>query len=376
MAGIYIHIPFCKQACHYCDFHFSTSLNALEPLVLAIKAELALQSGYLGNQEITSIYFGGGTPSLLSTSHIGGIINLITHKFSVAKNAEITLEVNPDDITTKAKLKALMAVGVNRLSIGIQSFSDSHLKFFNRAHIASQGIQAVKLAQGAGIKNITIDLIYGFLGLSDAEWEANLMQAFELGVPHISAYSLTIEPKTAFGTWEKQKQQVFVTDDYAAKHFQILQKAMANAGFEAYEISNFAKPGYRSRHNSSYWQGAHYLGVGPSAHSFNGISRQYNVKNNALYIKAIEMGEIPAEVEVLTLENQINERLMTQLRLMEGLNLAKLQADLDYDLLKQQAKAVDKLIQQGLAEITHNHLVLTAQGKLMADGIASELFVG
>jgi oxygen-independent coproporphyrinogen-3 oxidase len=376
MAGIYIHIPFCKQACHYCDFHFSTSLNALEPLIAAIKAEIALQSDYLKGQEISSIYFGGGTPSLLSTSHIAGIINLIEHKFSVAKNVEITLEVNPDDITTKAKLKAYQAIGVNRLSIGIQSFSDSHLKFFNRAHEAGQGIQAVKLAQSAGINNITIDLIYGFLGLSNAEWEANLMQAFELGVPHISAYSLTIEPKTAFGTWAKRDNTVYVTDDYAANHFQILQKAMGNAGFEAYETSNFAKPGFRSRHNSSYWQGAHYLGVGPSAHSFNGVSRQYNVKNNALYIKAIEMGEIPAEIEVLTLENQINERLMTQLRLIEGLNLAKLQADLDYDLLKHQGKAVDKLIQQGLAEITHNHLVLTAQGKLMADGIASELFVG
>jgi len=374
MAGIYLHIPFCKQACHYCDFHFSTSLNRVGGVVAAMKKEIALQSEYLEGKPVKSIYFGGGTPSLLDPKHIDALIDLIHHKYNVTSQAEITIEVNPDDIT-KDLLRAYKKAGVNRLSIGVQSFLPEVLKLFNRAHGATEAIDCLVMVQDAGFKNYSIDLIYGFNTLSHDNWEWEVNMAIAMEVPHISAYSLTIEPKTAFGNWQSKGKLDLIDDDHAAHQFTLLNELLEKAGYDAYEISNFAKPGFRSKHNSSYWQGKHYVGIGPSAHSFNGVSRQYNIKNNALYMKALEMDELPYEIEILTPENKINERIMTQLRLMEGLDLQALKKDYQYDLEAKQGDELRRIIKDGLANIASGNLILTSEGKLMADGIAASLFV-
>jgi len=374
MAGIYLHIPFCKQACHYCDFHFSTSLNRVGGVVAAMKKEIALQSEYLEGKPVKSIYFGGGTPSLLDPKHIDTLIDLIHHKYNVTSQAEITIEVNPDDIT-KDLLRAYKKAGVNRLSIGVQSFLPEVLKLFNRAHGATEAIDCLVMVQDAGFKNYSIDLIYGFNTLSHDNWEWEVNMAIAMEVPHISAYSLTIEPKTAFGNWQSKGKLDLIDDDHAAQQFTLLNELLEKAGYDAYEISNFAKPGFRSKHNSSYWQSKHYVGIGPSAHSFNGVSRQYNIKNNALYMKALEMNELPYEIEILTPENKINERIMTQLRLMEGLDLLALKKDYQYDLEAKQGDELRRIIKDGLANIANGNLILTPEGKLMADGIAASLFV-
>jgi len=374
MAGIYLHIPFCKQACHYCDFHFSTSLNRVGGVVAAMKKEIALQSEYLEGKPVKSIYFGGGTPSLLDPKHIDALIDLIHHKYNVTSQAEITIEVNPDDIT-KDLLRAYKKAGVNRLSIGVQSFLPEVLKLFNRAHGATEAIDCLVMVQDAGFKNYSIDLIYGFNTLSHDNWEWEVNMAIAMEVPHISAYSLTIEPKTAFGNWQSKGKLDLIDDDHAAQQFTLLNELLEKAGYDAYEISNFAKPGFRSKHNSSYWQSKHYVGIGPSAHSFNGVSRQYNIKNNALYMKALEMNELPYEIEILTPENKINERIMTQLRLMEGLDLLALKKDYQYDLEAKQGDELRRIIKDGLANIANGNLILTPEGKLMADGIAASLFV-
>ena len=299
MAGIYLHIPFCKRACHYCDFHFSTSLTYKDDLLQAMAAEIRLQKDYLAGETIETIYFGGGTPSLLGVDEINNLLDTITRLHTVSSGAEITLEANPDDLD-RTKLEALRQTPVNCFSIGIQSFYDDDLEWMNRVHRAGEAEASVKRAQDAGFENITVDLIYGFPLLTDAKWKTNIEKVFELDVPHVSAYSMTVEPQTALAAFISKKKQPPMNEQQSAEQFLYLMDAMRQQGFEQYEIANFCKPGHYSMHNSNYWKGVKYLGIGPSAHSFNGNTRRWNIANNSLYIQALHNGIIPFEEEILT----------------------------------------------------------------------------
>ncbi|MEI6184086.1 MAG: radical SAM family heme chaperone HemW [Bacteroidota bacterium] len=373
MAGIYIHIPFCKKACHYCNFHFSTSTKQIEPLVECLLKEIGLRKDYT-KETIETIYFGGGTPSILSAEQILKILQAVKDNYIVSNDAEITLESNPDDIDPD-KLLQWKEMGINRLSIGIQSFREDDLLWMNRAHNASQAYECIKLAQEYGFNNITIDLIYGVPNLSDEHWKENINTALSLNIPHLSCYALTVEPKTALDKLIQTKKKEAVDTDKQATHFLILMEALNNAGFEHYEISNFAIPGYRSKHNSSYWQGKHYVGIGPSAHSFNGDSRQWNVANNALYIQAINNNILPSEKEILTPHQQFNEYVMTALRTIDGIDLNYLTERYGNEKFLHVKKEIIKWKEQGLAQVSEKNIKLTSAGKLMADGIASDLFI-
>jgi len=372
MAGIYIHIPFCKQACHYCDFHFSTSLKYGNELVQALVKEIKLQKIYLGGETVETIYFGGGTPSLLGEAEVNMLLNAITDIHSVASDAEITLEANPDDLN-RDKLRSLIKTPVNRLSIGLQSFFDDDLQWMNRVHRASEAEASVKRAQDTGFENITVDLIYGYPLLTDQKWKTNLNKVFELAVPHVSAYSMTVEPRTALASFIKQRKQPAMNDEQSAAQFVTMMDAMQLNGFEHYEISNFSKPGAYSRHNSNYWKGVKYLGIGPSAHSYNGETRHWNVANNAKYIQSIEKGSIPAETEVLTETNRLNEYIMTSLRTIWGLDLAKLNRIAAASANQLIIEAQPFLEKEWIIK-TDDIIYLTQTGKLYADHIASELF--
>ncbi len=372
MAGIYIHIPFCRKACHYCNFHFSTTHHQIPAMVAAIEKEAILQKHYL-KENIKTLYFGGGTPSILSIEDLEKIMFRVKSEYIIEPTAEITIETNPDDFQIE-KLEAWKRMGINRLSIGIQSFVDADLQWMNRAHSSQQAEQCISMAKEAGFDNITIDLIYGTPTLSDEAWKANVNKAIELGIDHISCYALTVEPKTGLDKMIQQKKIEAVDPDKQARHFSLLMQWLAEAGFEHYEISNFSKPGKRSKHNSNYWNGVDYLGIGPSAHSFNGTSRQWNIANNALYIQSLNNNEVPYELEMLTPMQQLNEYIMTSLRTMEGLSLEKVRthwSDHEMDQILQIAKQSIKL---GWMIHQHAHLILTNEGRLMADGIASDLF--
>ncbi|HYE55877.1 MAG TPA: radical SAM family heme chaperone HemW [Chitinophagaceae bacterium] len=373
MAGIYIHVPYCKQACHYCNFYFSTSLRSKNDFISALLKEISLQATYLSGEKIDTIYFGGGTPSLLSGQEVQQVLDHLRTTFPVSATAEVTLEANPDDLVP-AKLEELKLAGINRLSIGIQSFFEEDLLWMNRAHTASQSVACIENAQKAGFYNLTIDLIYGTPGLSDANWEANVRHAIAMNIPHLSCYALTVEPRTALDHFVKAKSVRDVDPEQQARQFLLLMDWMADAGYEHYEISNFAKPGWRSKHNSSYWQGKKYLGLGPSAHSFNGESRQWNASNNTMYIQMLEKGHLPYEKEVLSPVNRLNEYIMTSLRTMEGL-------DIDHVTSFFSTEAAEKILQLSQTFINAanmkregNRLQLTRKGKLLADGIAAELF--
>ncbi len=372
MAGIYIHIPFCRKACHYCNFHFSTSTKQMDEMIQSICIEAGLRRNYI-NENITTIYFGGGTPSLLSVDELQVIINRLHELFTIDTDAEITLEANPDDINTE-KLLAWKAAGINRLSIGIQSFFEADLQWMNRAHNAAQALQSIELAQAAGFSNITIDLIYGTPTLSDEQWRQNFETAAALNIPHLSCYALTVEPKTALEKMIAQHTIEKVDADKQGRHFELLMQWTSAAGYEHYEISNFAKPGFRSKHNSSYWQGKEYLGLGPSAHSFNGSSRQWNVANNSLYIKSIQQNIVPFEIEYLTPAQQLNEYIMTSLRTMEGLSLENVTDKWGVVHLDKIISGSKKYLQQEMMFEKDNRFILTQKGKLFADGIAAELF--
>ncbi|MDO3626946.1 radical SAM family heme chaperone HemW [Mucilaginibacter sp. BT774] len=372
MAGIYIHIPFCKQACHYCDFHFSTSLVYKTNLLAALHQEIRLQKEFLSGETIETIYFGGGTPSLLEGEEINHLINIITDLHSVSSGAEITLEANPDDLTLK-KLKELKQTPVNRFSIGIQSFFDDDLIWMNRAHRSNEAESSVKRAQDAGFENITVDLIYGYPLLTDQKWKRNLDKVFDLQVTHVSAYSMTIEPRTALASFIKSKKEPPMNEEQSSQQFIQLMEAMKTQGFEHYEISNFCKKGHYSRHNTNYWKGIKYLGIGPSAHSYDGEKRQWNIANNAKYIQAINKKTIPSEIEVLTEENRLNEYIMTSLRTQWGLKLDQL------NLIAKGAsepllKVVEGFLERGWVVQKDQTIYLTQTGKLYADHIASELF--
>ncbi|HZY80127.1 MAG TPA: radical SAM family heme chaperone HemW [Cyclobacteriaceae bacterium] len=374
MAGIYIHIPFCKQACHYCDFHFSTSLGSQPQMTAAVAKEIEMQKDYLAGEEIGTIYFGGGTPSLLKEEELKKILGVIRTNFKVSPDAEITLEANPDDLN-KNKLEELRGAGVNRLSIGIQSFRDDILKFFNRAHDSNEAVRSIEDARTAGFNNISIDLIYGVPGQDNNSWLKGLDDALKFRPEHISAYSLTIEERTVFGKWRVANKLTPMDEGLVAEQFEILMDTLTKNGYDHYEISNFSLPGYYSRHNSSYWNGTKYLGVGPSAHSYDRASRQFNVSNNAIYVRRIEEGELPNERELLSRGDKINEYLMVKLRGKDGVDLEYLSKEFNFQFSERQRQYIDELARLGKLVIENNHLALTNAGKLLADKIAADLFV-
>lgn len=374
MAGIYLHIPFCKKACHYCNFHFSTSLRQKNDFTGALLREISLQQNYLQGQTVETIYFGGGTPSLLEQEELEIILDQLRRSFAIHPQAEYTLEANPDDITP-AKLAAWKQVGINRLSIGIQSFFEEDLQWMNRAHNAQQAEACIRLAQQAGFYNLTIDLIYGTPALTDARWQENVQKALALGVPHLSCYALTVEPGTALQKMIDQHKKEAVDDEKQARHFTLLMQWVQEAGYEHYEISNFARPGFRSRHNTSYWQGKPYLGLGPSAHSFNGAVRQWNVANNALYIQSLQKDSLPFESEQLDARQQLNEYIMISLRTAEGIDLNRLEQQFGAAARSAVQASLQPYLQSKRCIIQEQRVILTKEGKLFADGIAADLFV-
>jgi oxygen-independent coproporphyrinogen-3 oxidase len=373
MAGIYIHIPFCKKACHYCNFHFSTSLKNRNDFVPALLKEMVLQKEYLQQEPIETIYLGGGTPSLLSKDELIEIFEKLFGIFTVSGDAEITLEANPDDINIAA-VKNWKNAGINRLSIGVQSFFENDLIWMNRAHHAVQAIDSIKTAQDQLLENISIDLIYGTPTLTDDHWKKNVDQAIELQVPHLSCYALTVEPNTALYKMIAQKKVENIHSDDQAKQFILLMQWMEKAGYEHYEISNFAKPGKRSRHNSSYWQGKKYLGLGPSAHSFNCVSRQWNIANNSLYIQSLAKNELAFEKEILTDVQLMNEYIMTSLRTTEGINLDRVAEQFNPSARTIIETKSAQYIKDSKLKKETSRIVLTTEGKLFADGIAADLF--
>ena len=373
MAGLYIHIPFCKQACHYCNFHFSTSLKQKEVMVQAILQELVLRKAYIGGEILDTIYFGGGTPSLLTQTDLGLIFDKINQLYNIDKKAEITLEANPDDLS-KEKLQALKNTPINRLSIGVQSFFEADLQFMNRAHTANEAITCIQNAQAIGFNNLTIDLIYGSPTTSNEQWQQNIQTVLDFDVPHISCYCLTVEPNTALAHFVKKGKAAPVDEEKAAQQFEILMTTLRTAGYEHYEISNFSKPDLHARHNSNYWLGATYLGIGPAAHSFNGISRQWNVANNAKYMQAITNNQPAFEKEILSNTQQYNEYILTALRTKWGCNLQKI-ATWGSDFEKHFQKISLDYITAGYIQQKSNIFTLTDTGKLLADKIAMDLFV-
>ena len=374
MAGIYLHIPFCKKACHYCDFHFSTSPQYKNEMLNALRNEIRLRKQYLSTEKIETIYFGGGTPSVLSADEIHSLIGDITSEFEVSGDAEITLEANPDDLNAQ-KVKELRQTPVNRFSIGIQSFFEEDLKWMNRAHSSKEAESSVKRVQDAGFENITADLIYGFPLLSDIKWEQNIQKLIDFQIPHISSYSMTVEPKTALASFIKKGKELPMNDSQSSGQFLTLISRLTEAGFEHYEISNVAKPGMYSRHNSNYWEGINYLGIGPSAHSFNGESRQWNIANNHRYIQEIQQNKIPAETEFLTKVNRINEYIMTSLRTSKGIDLDFIAKKFGSDYSDSIRKETEVFLDKNWLKINDQKVNLSLEGKLFADHIASELFI-
>lgn len=374
MAGLYIHIPFCKKACHYCDFHFTQSLSQIDEMVDAIGKELIMQSDFLGRDTIYTIYFGGGTPSLLEGPHLKKLMGIIQSEYVLSSNPEITMEANPDDLDEE-KLSTFFDLGVNRLSIGVQSFNDEHLKWMNRQHTSKEAIDTFHLARKVGFENISLDLIYALPGENHENWQNDLKMMIGLRPEHISSYCLTIEPQTAFGNWLKKGKIKAIDEDFAAEQFEILLDTMRKYGYDQYEISNFAQPGYESQHNSAYWKDEKYLGIGPSAHSYSGKFRKANVANNAKYLKGIDEGKVPIEVITLSPEDQVNEYILTSLRTKWGCDLNQLKAKYGVDLLSMQEHYLNKLTTQDLIFEDEGFLILTDKGKLFADKIAADLFI-
>lgn len=368
-----MHIPFCRQACTYCNFHFATSLRHKEPMVEALCSEMELQKDFLAGESVDTIYFGGGTPSLLSIAELNQLLETAHNNFSISTGAEVTLEANPDDISMGI-LKSWQQAGINRLSVGVQSFFEDELRWMNRAHNAAQAQCCIEEIKEAGFTNFSIDLIYGSPLLSDDMWQQNVETAIGYGVPHLSCYALTVEEKTPLHKHIASKKTLDVDSDKQARQFLQLMQWLRAAGYEHYEVSNFAKPGFRSRHNSSYWNGVPYLGLGPSAHSFNGHTRQWNVANNNKYIDAINKGIIPAEQEVLTDTQQLNECIMIGLRTCEGLSLARVEAAWGFEKVAALQKKAERYINSKVLRQLSGRLQLTDEGMLLADGIAADLF--
>ena len=372
MAGIYIHIPFCKQACHYCDFHFSTSMKKKDAMILALANEIKLRKWEFENQIVETIYFGGGTPSILQIADLRFLIETVYDNYSIIENPEITLEANPDDLN-EDRIIELSKTKINRLSIGIQSFFEDDLKLMNRAHNAEEAKKCLEMATQY-FDTISLDLIYGIPGMTNENWKKNIEMTLSFGIPHISSYALTVEPKTALHKLIQSGAIENPNDEVAQEHFSILVEMLEANDFIHYELSNFGKENYFSKNNSSYWLGKKYIGIGPSAHSYNGISRSWNVSNNSLYIKAIQENQLPNEEETLTISDRYNEYIMTGLRTIWGVSLDKIKMDFGITYLDYLMKQVQKFLNDDLVFIEDNILKSTKKGKFLTDGIASDLF--
>jgi oxygen-independent coproporphyrinogen-3 oxidase len=373
MAGIYIHIPFCKKACHYCNFHFSTSLQNAPELLKAIEKEIEIRSGEM-NEEIKTIYFGGGTPSLIDNNAIANILTQIKKYFTINTNAEITLEANPDDISIE-KAKSWKDLGINRFSLGIQSFEDNYLQWMNRAHSASQSFEAIEIIRETGFENFSIDLIYGTPGQTTEGWTKDLQTAIDLKIPHLSCYALTVEEKTALHHLIEKGEKENVNPEEQAERFELLMKLTSDAGYCHYEISNFALPGYESKHNSAYWEGVPYMGIGPSAHSYDGIKRKWNIANNISYTKAILDNSPLFEEEILSKNDRFNEYCMTALRRSKGIEKQKIISLGGLEGLSIINKMILPQIESNKVIEDENCWKLTNEGKFFADGIAASLFI-
>lgn len=372
MAGIYIHIPFCKQACYYCDFHFSTSLKKKDELISALIQEIYLRKEEI-NEPVETIYFGGGTPSVLSNKEIDQILEPIFSLFDVIENPEITLEANPDDLS-KERIKELSKSKINRLSIGIQSFYDEDLILMNRAHNAQEVLESLKEARDY-FENISIDLIYGIPNMSLERWKTNIQKALDLNIPHVSTYALTVEPKTALASLIKNGKIPMTDDGIAHEHFLALVELLEKAGFVHYELSNFGKPDFFSENNSAYWLGKKYLGIGPSAHSFDGKNRSWNIANNSLYIQSISKNELPNEVETLSLQDRYNEYIMTGLRTIWGVSVSRVLNEFGESYKNYLLENAQPFIDKKQLDFENDILKTTIKGKFFCDGIASELFM-
>ncbi len=373
MAGLYIHIPFCKQACHYCDFHFSTNLQLLSPVVKSIVLEMELRKDYIKGESVDTVYFGGGTPSLLPAAALEQILDQVALIFP-GKKLEITLEANPDDLDFNS-LATWKSLGIDRLSLGIQSFQDEILKAYNRAHNAQQAKQAIQLGRSAGFEKFSIDLIYGFPHANHGLWKKDLKEAILLDPGHLSAYSLTLEPKTTFGNWAKKGKFIPAEEEFVAQQFEWLQEQCDQAGYQQYEISNFSRPDQAAIHNSNYWKRIPYLGIGPSAHSFDGNARGYNPPSNPSYVQALTAGKLPFVVENLEKEELINEEILTCLRTSWGLDTVSMANRYQVDLLQIKETSIAKLTALGMIHTEGKTLTLTRKGQLLADSIAAEIFV-
>ena len=385
-AGLYIHIPFCKQACHYCDFHFSTSLKKRDGVVKAIAKEIEMRKGEFQDTTVETIYFGGGTPSVLDLAELQFLIDTVYKNYTVSEAPEITLEANPDDLI-KTKLpaqgskgsaeasifQAYKSIGINRLSIGVQSFFEEDLKLMNRAHNSAEAMVCLKEATQY-FENISLDLMYGTPGLTNERWKQGIKMALSLNIPHISSYVMTVEPKTALKHFIEKGIVQDVDDDLAQEQFHILVEMLEAQGYVHYELSSFAKNDLFSRNNTAYWQGKSYLGIGPSAHSFNGKQRSWNINNNTKYIKSIESGSLPMETETLTITDAYNEYMMTGLRTMWGVSLHKVETDFGSQYKKYLLEQAQPLIKEHLLYIDDDKLLVSKISKFLSDGIASQLF--
>lgn len=372
MAGVYIHIPFCRQLCHYCDFHKSVSLHQTERMSNCLRRELLFRRKYL-DQPVETIYFGGGTPTVLTSDQLKKLLHTVQELFTGTGNQEITVEANPDDLNTTL-CASLLKAGFNRISIGIQSFQEADLKRMNRRHTAEQAIRSVQIARDAGYENISVDLIYGLPGMAMDTWKRNVEKAFSLNVQHISAYYLSIEKGTIFYRWKKQGILQEQDEKEGLEQFRLLNRLAAEAGFVHYEISSYAKNGYQSKHNSAYWKGIPYVGIGPSAHSFNGKERQWNISHNARYMRAIEKGVIPAEKEQLTGTMQFNEAVMTGFRTSGGLNLAELSEKFGSDVGAYCQNKAEKYLRNGWMISKQGKMMLTEEGMFISDSIIADFF--
>ncbi|MTH15160.1 radical SAM family heme chaperone HemW [Flavobacterium sp. LC2016-01] len=372
MSGIYIHIPFCKQACHYCDFHFSTSMKKKDEMVLALAKEIVVRKNEFENEIVETIYFGGGTPSVLSNDEINFLISEVYKHYKVSENPEITLEANPDDLSAERILE-LSKSPINRLSIGIQSFYEEDLKMMNRAHNSAEAKKCLEEATKY-FDNISLDLIYGIPGMTDEMWKQNIETALSFGIPHISSYALTVEPKTALSKLIQTGKIAAPEDEAASNHFMILVETLQKNGFIHYELSNFGKENYFSKNNSAYWLGKKYIGIGPSAHSYDGEKRGWNIANNSLYLKAIQNDELPIETEILTISDRYNEYIMTGLRTIWGVSLERIENEFGLEYLDYLNKQAQKFLNDDLLSIENNILKPTPKGKFLTDGIASDLF--
>jgi oxygen-independent coproporphyrinogen III oxidase len=374
VAGIYIHIPFCRKKCHYCDFYKTTLLGKKSSFLDALYKEIRLQTAYLQGESINTIYIGGGTPSLLTPDEIGSIIKRLSERHKVLPAAEITLEVNPDDVHPDYP-DLIKKIGINRLSIGVQSFSDEDLIKLNRRHTAAQALQSVETASESGFKDISIDLIFGLPGLTNQQWRKNLEMAVLLPINHLSAYHLTYHEGTPFFNWLKRGKLVELAEKESIEQFETLRDITTTAGFEQYEISNFAREQAYSKHNSNYWTGEKYLGLGPSAHSYNGISRQWNISDLGIYIDKINSGVVPFEIEMLTERDRINDYLITRIRTKWGISLEYLETRFNRNIRNSVEKSSRNYLLSGHLEQCGNFILLTSRGVMISDQIALALFL-